>query len=120
MAMARLQPMLMLHCIALLYRDLSVCAVFFVCFLPLCYRYIAPERLFLYSGFIYCGSVLFHNVFSLLSTEVCDVSCVNTESKYSTPLMAQLAQSLHSMDEQHSDVTAQELHIFRALQTRLG
>lgn len=119
MAMARLQPMLMLHCIALLYRDLSVCC-FFVCFLPLCYRYIAPERLFLYSGFIYCGSVLFHNVFSLLSTEVCDVSCVNTESKYSTPLMAQLAQSLHSMDEQHSDVTVQELHIFRALQTRLG
>lgn len=119
MAMARLQPMLMLHCIALLYRDLSVCVVFLFVFYP-CVIDKFPERLFLYSGFIYCGSVLFHNVFSLLSTEVCDVSCVNTESKYSTPLMAQLAQSLHSMDEQHSDVTAQELHIFRALQTRLG
>lgn len=70
MVMARLQPMLMLHCIALLYRDLSVCYVFFyprvVDILPLkdCFyiqdsSIVAPSYFTMFSPFCQQRCVMF-------------------------------------------------------------
>lgn len=74
MAMARLQPMLMLHCIALLYRDLSVCVVFLFVFYPCvidilplkdCFyiqdsSIVAPSYFTMFSPFCQQRCVMFH------------------------------------------------------------
>lgn len=70
---------------------------------------------FVFRTVLLCAQSCCRIFFSPLSTERCDVLSVcpvNTISEYSTTLMAQLAQSLNSVEEHSSNVKTQKLCIF--------